>query len=178
MADKGYIGLANLKDILTNNTLKKVSIIDQPQVRLFLDKITFTNILLVWTGTITMMGIAYFLLSNNISYLYYNSQDRVVDSLLDSIYFSFVTATSTGFGDIIPIGTFKVFAILEVIIGLLLLSFVTFKLVSLKQDLILNDIYEISFHEKLNRIRSSLLLFRQNTSKFISKLEDGSATAR
>jgi len=153
-------------------------LLDHKNIGIFLDRITFLNILFVWTGTITLFGITYHLLSTSKSYLFSNLGKQTVTSLLDSIYFSFITATSTGFGDIVPIGKFKVIAIFEVVTGLLLLSFVTFKLVSLKQDIILNEIYEISFSERINRIRSSLLLFRQNINRIIAKVEDATIRNR
>lgn len=98
--------------------------------------------------------------------------------ILDYIYFSFITATSTGYGDILPFGYFKIVTVFEVIFGLLLLAFVTSKLVSIKQDIILNEIYEISFNEKINRLRSSLLIFRQNLGRIIEKIEDNSIRKR
>ncbi len=153
-------------------------ILNHREISKILEKITFFRILLIWTGTITIFGIVYKLLSTGTSYLYNPSQERIISSLLDSIYFSFITATSTGFGDIVPVGFFKILAIFEVIIGLLLLAFVTFKLVSLKQDIILSEIYEISFAERMNRLRSSLLLFRQNLNRAINKIEEGSIRKR
>ena len=64
-------------------------------------------------------------------------------------------------------------AIFEVIFGLMLLAVVTSRLVSIKQDVILNELYESSVSEKINRLRSSLLLFRQNLHRIISKIEEG-----
>ncbi len=86
----------------------------------------------------------------------------MINNLPDSIYFSFVTATTTGFGDFLPQGWFKLIVIAEVICGLLLLALVTSKLVSIKQDILLKEIYDMSFYERINRLRSGLLLFRQN----------------
>jgi hypothetical protein len=97
---------------------------------------------------------------------------------MQQIYFSFITATTTGFGDIVPVGYFKILSIFEVVFGFLLLAFVTSKLVSIKQDVILNEIYEISFRERINRLRSSLLVFRQNVNRLISNIENGSARKR
>lgn len=138
----------------------------------WIDKLTFFRIFFIWAFSIVLFGVLYFLFSNNSSYLYYPIKNQTVNSVLDSIYFSFVSATTTGFGDITPLGFFKIIAIIEVISGLMLLAFVTSKLVSIKQDAILTEIYEISFNEKINRIRSSLLLFRQNLTKIIDKIEN------
>ncbi|MBU0628825.1 MAG: potassium channel family protein [Nanoarchaeota archaeon] len=144
----------------------------------WLDKLTFLRIFLIWTSIIILFGIFYFFLSNNHSYLSYLPQNNTISRLSDSIYFSFITATSTGYGDIIPLGYFKIITIFEVIFGLLLLAFVTSKLISIKQDIILSEIYDISFNEKINRLRSSLLVFRQNLNRVINKIEENSIRKR
>lgn len=148
------------------------------KVYTLIDKLTFFNIFAIWTLIIIMFGLAYFFLSNSFSFISYSATDTEVNYILDSIYFSFITATSTGFGDIIPHGVFKIVSIIEVIFGLLLLAFVTSKLISIKQDAILNEIYEISFNERISRLRSSLLLFRQNLNKIIDRVEAGYARKR
>lgn len=138
----------------------------------WIDKLRFYYIFFIWVGIVAVFGIIYFLTSNGDSYLIYNDGSKVIISnIVDAIYFSFITATSTGFGDIIPFGNFKFIAIIEVLFGLVLLAVVTSKLVSIKQDIILNEIYELSFNEKINRMRSSLLLFRQNLSRIITLIE-------
>lgn len=138
----------------------------------WLDKLTFFRIFLIWTSVITVFGLIYYFCTNKISFLFYTPSQEVVRGILDSIYFSFITATSTGYGDILPFGLFKILTIFEVIFGLLLLAVVTSKLISIKQDIILNEIYEISFNEKINRLRSSLLIVRQNLSRIINKIEE------
>ncbi len=142
------------------------------RVNSWMDRLTFPHILLVWMGIILLFGLTYHHFSTQVNHLYYNQNQQPVQELSDAIYFSFITATSTGFGDIVPLGGFKVIAILEVIFGLLLLAFVTSKLVSLKQDIILNEIYEMSFQERINRLRSALLLFRQHLSRLVSRIEE------
>jgi potassium channel LctB len=150
----------------------------QNKLNTWLDKLTFPRIFLLWTSVVAGFGFVYRFLSNDINYLFYVHQGQPVHDIIDSVYFSFITATSTGFGDIIPFGYFKIIAIVEVIFGLVLLAFVTSKLVSIKQNVILNEVYEISFHEKINRVRSSLLLFRQNVGRVIDRIEDKSIRSR
>ncbi len=142
------------------------------------DKLTFFKILLIWTMIILIFGIIYHFFPIGNSFLMNNEIGSRVDNIYDAVYFSFIAATTTGFGDIVPMGSFKLIATFEVIFGLLLLALVTSKLVSLKQDVILDEIYELSLNEKINRIRSSLLLFRQNLSKVRTKIDDGSIRQR
>jgi len=144
----------------------------------WLDRLTFFRILLIWASIIIIFGIVYYFFSGSQSYLFYQIKNNSSIGLKDSIYFSFITATSTGYGDILPFGHFKVLAIVEVVSGLLLLAFVTSKLISIKQDIILSEIYDISFNEKINRLRSSLLVFRQNLNRIINKIEEHSIKKR
>src|SRR3989338_6930496 len=123
----------------------------------WIDKLKFIHILILWVFIIMSFGMAYYFLANVNSFLYYNLDQSPITRVIDAVYFSFVAATTTGFGDIIPMGVFKIVSIIEVIFGLLLLALVTSKLVSIKQDMILDEIYESSLNEKINRLRSSLL---------------------
>jgi len=115
----------------------------------------------------------YHFFSNGVGLLYSPILKAPITSILDAIYFSFITATSTGFGDIVPQGVFSIVAVIEVTFGLLLLALVTSKLVSIKQNLILTEVYEISFAEKINRLRSNLLLFRQQISRLSAHVDSG-----
>jgi len=148
------------------------------QITSVLDRLSFFHILIIWTGILILFGLIYYFTPTSGSSLIYSISKQRVTSLFDSIYFSFITATSTGFGDITPVGHFKLLAIVEVVFGLVLLAIVTSKLVSIKQDVIMNEIYDISFSEKINRIRSSLLLFRQNLSRVITNIENNTIRNR
>jgi hypothetical protein len=146
--------------------------------RSWTDHVSFLDILLIWLFVITIFGFTYYFAANEHSYLFYNSNKEVVKSITDSIYFSFVTATTTGFGDIAPIGLFKLFAVIEVVSLILMLALVTSKLISIKQDAILNEMYDLSFNEKVNRLRNSLLLFRQNLTRISSRIEENTIKKR
>ncbi len=144
----------------------------------YFDKFTFVDIFLLWLTAVMCFGFVYYFFADNSSYLYSSIFQKPVVKFMDHIYFSFITATTTGFGDITPVGNFKIVAIFQVILGLLLLAVVTSKLVSIKQDIILSEVYEISFYEKINRLRSSLLLFRQNISRILPRIEERVITKR
>ncbi|MBW2983271.1 potassium channel family protein [Candidatus Woesearchaeota archaeon] len=144
----------------------------------FIDRVTFLKILVIWLVAVVVFGLVYFFASGDVSYLLVSETQEPVSSLHNSVYFSFVSATTTGFGDIIPYGFFKVLATFEVVLSLLVVAVVTSKLISLKQNVILGELYEITFAERVNRIRSSLLFFRQNTNNLTHKAEEGSLRKR
>ena len=144
----------------------------------WIEGLSFKKILLLWVGIVLFFGGVYYFLKTNGSFLSYGLGGNSVSSIKDMIYFSFITATTTGFGDIVPYGVFKFVAVIEVISGLMLLAIVTSKLVSIKQDIILSEVYDISLNEKINRLRSSFFLFRQNLDRIITKIEEASIRKR
>lgn len=163
------------KYIPVKNVLREIK---KKSVRIWIDRLSYVHILLIWTIIIVSFGVMYYFFQNNFSYLFYNIKNAAVNDIRDAVYFSFVTATTTGFGDITPYGFFKVIAIVEVVFGLLLLALVTSKLVSIKQDIILSELYELSLNEKMSRLRASLLLFRQNLDRVVNKVEEGTIRRR
>src|SRR3989344_7262124 len=139
----------------------------------WVDNIGFLNIFIIWTAVIVVFGFLYFYLPDDTSFLYNSLERSVIEKIGDAMYFSFGTATITGVGGIVPIGMeFQFYSVIEVLFALFLLAFFTSKLVSIKQDIIISEIYEISFNERINRIRSSLLLFRQQIARAIEHTED------
>lgn len=144
----------------------------------WIDKLTFPHILILWILIIMLFGFVYYFFQDGISSLFYVPGKDIVQGISDTLYFSFITATTTGFGDIIPLGAFRWVSIFEVVLGLLLLAIVTSKLVSIKQNMILNEIYELSINERINRLRASLLLFRQNLHRVMGKIEEGTIKNR
>ncbi len=136
-----------------------------------IDKVGFYSLFSVWALIIILFGTFYLAAATPHSKLEYSSNHSRVESFADAVYFSFVSATTTGFGDIVPTGYFKLVSVLELILGLLLLAIVTSKLVSLKQNFIISELYELSLGEKANSLRSSLLLFRQHINRLLGKAE-------
>lgn len=144
----------------------------------WIDKLTFPRIFGVWFLIIASFGFIYFYGQTSQSYLWYVANGHPVDNLFDAIYFSFVAATTTGFGDIVPFGSFKVVAVIEVVCGWLLLAAVTTRLISIKQDIIIGELYEISLRNEIAGLRTALRHFRQKMDEFINRLEEGTLNKR
>ena len=80
------------------------------------------------------------------------------DGLLTSIYFSFVTALSIGYGDVIPAGPLRILAIVEGAAGLLIFGCLVSKLVSRRQEELTEEIHRTTFEDRLDRVRTNLHL--------------------
>lgn len=138
-----------------------------------IDKVKFRDILLFWAITIVVCGILYFVLSSwqwsTIQFSHPSTGG--LGGFLQSEYFSVIASLNPSFayGDAVPLGFSKLLAVLQGIFGLLMFWVVMSKLVSSRQERILAEVYELSFDEKLNRIRQSLSLSRRDLGKlFIS----------
>jgi hypothetical protein len=86
--------------------------------------------------------------------------DTGFGGFLSALYFSAVTATSVGYGDIVPTGPARVLAIVESAAGLILFGCVVSKFVSRRQEQLIGEIHRIAFEDRLGRVRTNLLLVR------------------
>jgi len=81
-----------------------------------------------------------------------------IADLANAVYFSFITALTIGYGDIAPLGPARFLAALEGAAGLLIFGFVISKLVSRRQEELLEDTHRIAFEQRLGRVRTSVHL--------------------
>jgi potassium channel LctB len=79
-----------------------------------------------------------------------------LDGLASAIYFSFATATSVGYGDIVPVGAVRFLSVGEAVAALLIFGAVIAKFVSRRQDKLVSEIHVVSFEERLDRVQTNL----------------------
>lgn len=84
--------------------------------------------------------------------------DASIEGFLQALYFSFVTALSIGYGDVVPVGPARPLAIAEGAAGLIIFGCVISKLVSRRQEEMVEEIHRIAFDDRLGRVRSNLHL--------------------
>jgi len=139
----------------------------------FIDKTSFFRIFFVWFMLVMSFAFIYHLTSSSTFGNLITNKGNEVTGMFDYIYYSFITATSTGYGDIIPHGTgMRVLAVANVIVGMLMMAIVTSKLVSMKQEKLLEQIYNISFSEKVSRILGGLTLFKGEAERIKETLNE------
>ncbi|MCI0371515.1 MAG: potassium channel family protein [candidate division NC10 bacterium] len=80
------------------------------------------------------------------------------EGLVTALYFSFVTALSIGYGDVVPVGPVRLLAIVEGAAALLIFGIVISKLVSRHQEELTEEIHRITFEDRLGRVRTNLHL--------------------
>jgi hypothetical protein len=77
---------------------------------------------------------------------------------MTALYFSVVTATSVGYGDVVPVGWARLLAVGEAAAGLLIFGMLVSKLVSRRQEKLTLEIHRITFESRLGRVRTTLHL--------------------
>lgn len=108
-------------------------------------------------ATILLFAVGYAYLSAD-GQLVFTYPTEAHPNFLDSVYFSIVTISSLGYGDIRPMGATRVLVGLEVLMGLAFLGLLVAKISSVKQDYILRRMYEGVVDRRLE--------------KFVHELED------
>ncbi len=120
-------------------------------------------ILSIWGGSLIFFALIY----TTLSYFPGNgpvgiNDASVVHRFFNSLYYSVITATNTGYGDIVPLGYSRIFAALQSIIELFLFALFVAKLVSNRQDKALHEIHELSFELLFRNIREDFYLARND----------------
>jgi hypothetical protein len=114
-----------------------------------------------WLGMIIVFGFIYWGAGIGMGWGLQAGGDAVKpdsQGLLTSIYFSFVTALSIGYGDVIPIGPLRLLAVVEGAGGLLVFGCLISKLVSRRQEELVAEIHRTTFEDRLDRVRTNLHL--------------------
>src|SRR5438309_1950686 len=136
-----------------------------------------SQLFLVWLAMILLSGLVYWAAGFATNSLM--ERDTPIASnlsgLLTSIYFSFVTATSVGYGDIVPVGWVRTLAVAEAVSGLLIFGAVVAKFVSRRQDELVREIHRVTFEERLDRVQTNLHLVLSELQEIASQCEIGRA---
>ena len=111
-----------------------------------------------WIALVVAAGVAYWLLSQTTQHGLQSIGSGVEGSLLTSLYFSVVTATSLGYGDIAPVGVSRLLAVVEATLGMLIFGAVIAKVLSHRQEQLIQEMHAITFQERLGRVQTSLHL--------------------
>jgi potassium channel LctB len=124
-----------------------------------IDRLSTFQLFLLWIGTVLLCGFGYWLVALIGEHGLAEAGSPVgadVRGLASALYFSFVTATSVGYGDIVPVGVARAIAVAEAVAALLIFGAVVAKFVSHRQDELVREIHRITFDERFDRVQSNL----------------------
>ena len=126
-----------------------------------LANLSLERLIAVWFGMILVFGLIYWIAGVGMGMGLQAGTHLVkadAQGFVTAIYFSFVTALSIGYGDVVPLGWFRILAIIEGAAGLLIFGCVVSKLVSRRQEELTDEIHRTTFEDRLDRVRTNLHL--------------------
>ena len=142
------------------------------------DSLSTARLFAVWLAVTVGCGVTYWLISLSSRAGLVEAGARVgnnLSGLLTAIYFSFITATSVGYGDVLPIGATRILAVGEAVAGLLIFGLLIAKFVSYRQDLLVREIHSVTFEERLDRVQTNLHLVVSELLAIAVLCDDGAA---
>ena len=142
------------------------------------DNLSTARLFAVWLIVIVACGAAYWLLDFASGAGLMEAGRKVSsspDSFLTAIYFSFITATSVGYGDVLPVGATRIVAVAEAVTGLLIFGLLISKFVSYRQDMLVREIHSVTFEERLDRVQTNLHLVVSELLAIALMCDDGAA---
>ncbi len=142
------------------------------------DSLSIGRLFSLWLGVIVACGTAYWLID-------LSGKTGLIEAgqvagpgfkgFLTAIYFSFITATSVGYGDVLPVGATRILAVAEAIGGLLIFGLLIAKFVSYRQDMMVREIHSVTFEERLDRVQTNLHLVVSELLAIEALCDDGAA---
>lgn len=142
-----------------------------------IEKVTtlpYTSLFLLWIGMAVGFGFLYFKLSIWAPEHGPTGMEGLgtVERLLDSLYYSIITATSTGYGDITPQGLSKLLAAMQSIMALFVFAVFVTKLVSNRQEITLEQVHRLSFEDVVHNTREGMHQMRSDFDRAIQEAEE------
>lgn len=141
---------------------------------------SYSELFSTWIGSNILFAIFYFLLATEAPAQAPTQLAAIPNAGLrffNALYFSLITATSTGYGDIVPMGFSKVLAAIQCIFALLVFAVFVTKLVSRHQDAAMEDIHRLAFEGIFNDVRQGLLIARMDVDRVIREVERSGSIA-
>ena len=133
-----------------------------------LDNLTYQMLFSFWAIIVISFAFTYVILT----YIPQSAPVALVGlpffyKVANALYFSVITATNTGYGDIVPIGLSRFFAAAEAFSGLFLFALFISKLVSRRESIAIAHMHRISFEGTFHNIREDLHTVRMDFDKIM-----------
>ena len=157
----------------TNNGRRK-----QSTAMALMEKLTglnYATLFGIWAGMALVFACLYFGLSFIGGGEHGPSQIHDMTPALrfyNALYYSIITATSTGYGDITPHGASKIVASLQSISALFVFAVFVTKLVSHQQEVTLNEVHRLTFEDVFHNTREGMFIARKDFDHAITYIKE------
>lgn len=133
-----------------------------------MNKFNILYLISFWVILGAVFGLIFYILPSSLAKI----NGDTISSLVEAIYFSFITMLTIGYGDIVPVTLIAhILTIIEGLIGWVIFGVIVYKIVSVKEDVILEEIHNISNEEYISRVRHYLFVSNTNISRFIHNMK-------
>src|SRR3989344_671899 len=146
----------------------------------YIPDLSYPTLCLTWIFISIGFGALYFILS----YVAGQHGPTVLGEIsnpwyrfLNALYYSIITATSLGYGDIVPQGISKALASIQSIFALFVFAVLVTKLVSHRQEIALADVHRLTFEESFHNIREEFFIVRKDLDRIIHNAEEHKSLA-
>ena len=141
-----------------------------------LTSLNYAQLFTIWTFLALLFALGYFLFASigNVSHHGPEALVNIPDMwtrFWNSMYYSIITATSTGYGDITPRGLSKGLAAAQSMSALFIFAVFVTKLVSHHQEIALQQVHRLTFEDIFHNIREGLFVIRQDFDGLIERTE-------
>ncbi|MCK5017965.1 MAG: two pore domain potassium channel family protein [Candidatus Peribacteraceae bacterium] len=142
-----------------------------------LTKRSYSELFSIWISLALLFALGYFSFASIGDVSHHGPAQLVgIEShwirFLDSLYYSIITATSTGYGDITPRGFSKALASMQSVSALFIFAIFVTKLVSHHQEIALKQVHRMTFEDVFHNIREGLFIIRQDFDGLIQKTSE------
>ncbi len=142
-----------------------------------LTKAPYGQLFSLWTGIVIAYALAYFFLSypesiNGITGL---TGMESVPRFWNSLYFSIVTSTTVGYGDLTPQGFCRAVAASQSVIGFFIAALFVAKIVSHRQEMTLELVYRLIFENVFYSTREGFYIIRKDFDNAIQHMNEEQA---
>ncbi len=139
-----------------------------------LKETSLLNIMLAWLAFVLGGSVLYFILLYFPGHQIYSivHRDVLQPSLYNfwqMIYFSVITATTVGYGNLVPQGLGEVVVIIQILSSMTFFTLFLSKLSSEDYFTMIENMYAKTFDEKMKGIVNALSSFRENVNLFIKQ---------
>ncbi len=136
-------------------------------------QLPYSSLGILWAALVLLFATAYFCLGQWLPAQapYPIGSESVLHSLGDSIYFSIITATTVGYGDILPQGISKLLAAIQAIIAFFVFGLCISKLVSSKQEIAIRQMHKLTFEDVFRNTREGLYIVRKDFDHIVAQAE-------
>ena len=144
--------------------------------------LSYTSLFLIWAGMAVGFGFAYFILSSLPDMAHHGPTQlesmSTAGRFWNSLYYSVITATSTGYGDITPQGFSKFLASIQSMFALFVFAIFVTKLVSHRQELALREVHKLTFEDIYHNTREDLFIIRKDLDMIIEEANETKALSQ